>query len=93
MLRDKSKYSSAFYKSEPFYFMHRGFRIHNQIQFPEEASLDKQFEFTTGDDNPSPKVTFQIEVETYLPSVQESTEFFKGKSIETFNINWIGLNP
>lgn len=78
---------TKFYKSEPYNFSYKGFTIYCQIQFPEQNSLEKQYDFTYGDkDSIFTKLTFSIEIESYKPIIDETTEFHLGKTMQAIQV-------
>lgn len=74
---------SEFFKSIPFSFRYQTFRIPARAMFPAPLPGQKSFEYTTGGDQRI-KMDFSVEVETYLPVIDKTTEFFKGNSMQTF---------
>lgn len=77
---------AKFYKSEPYSFNYRGFNVQCQIQFPEQNNVEKQYEFTYGDEVQKTKLTFTIEIESYRPIIDETTEFFLEKTMQNIQI-------
>jgi hypothetical protein len=54
--------------------------------FSEDAPPEKPYEFSFGDDT-TPKLTFNIEIETWFPVADTTREFLKSQSITTFTKN------
>lgn len=75
------------YNSESFIVTFEGFNIHSRIQFPEENTVEKQFEFSYDSPEKNPSITFQIQIETYLPKIDKSTEFFAGNTMQEFQVS------
>lgn len=74
------------YKSEPFVINFEGFQIKNQINFPDQNTVERQFEFSYGENDQFSKITFAIEIETYMPSIDKTTEFNRANSMENINL-------
>lgn len=73
-----------YYKNEVVYFQYRGIRIPGQIRFPEALGNDKKYNFTYADDQ-YVKTQFQLELETYYPSFDDTSTLYKGNVIRHFN--------
>ena len=67
----------TFYKTQVYSVNFRGFRVPCQVGFSEDFGIDKTFEFSYGDEQ---FVTFKVnlEVETYYPVIDPTTERFNG---------------
>lgn len=76
---------SVLYKTLVFNINYKGFRIPTQVGFPESYASDRQFQYTYGVSE-RPKVSFDIELQTYLPIADPDQEMFAGHVIEKFNI-------
>jgi hypothetical protein len=74
-----------YYKNEVVYFQYRGIRIPSQIRFPETMSTDKKYNFEYDTDKYI-HTSFQVEMETYYPSFDDSSTMYKGNTINHFNI-------
>ena len=75
---------SVLYKTLVFSVNYNGFRVPTQAGFPENFALNKQFEFTYGVTD-RPKVSFDVEVQTYLPIPDKDNEMFAGNRITSFS--------
>ena len=75
---------SVLYRTLVFSVNYNGFRIPTEAGFPDTYAIDKQFEFTFGDANRL-KISFDIELQTYLPIPDEKEERFAGNTIQQFN--------
>jgi hypothetical protein len=75
---------SEFFKTIPFSFRYESIRIPARAMIPAPLPGEKPYTYSTGDDQRI-KMGFSIEVETYLPVIDQTTEFFKGNSIQTFS--------
>lgn len=68
------------YRTQVFSVNFMGFRVPTQIGFPDAFNIGKQFEFTYGESERI-KVSFDIELQSYLPIVDGMNEFFAGNNI------------
>jgi len=75
---------SEFFKTIPFSFRYETMRIPARAMIPAPLPGEKPYSYNYGDDQRI-KMSFSIEVETYMPVIDHSTEFFKGNSIQTFS--------
>jgi hypothetical protein len=75
---------SEFFKTIPFSFRYESIRIPARAVIPSPLPGEKPYSYNVGDDQRI-KMGFEIEVETYLPVIDQTTEFFKGNSIQTFS--------
>ena len=81
----------TFYKTQVFSVEFRGFRIPCQAGFPEDQGIEKTFEFTYQSET---EISFNvpIELETYFPVTDPTTERFGGNRMNYPggpNIEWI----
>ena len=74
---------SNFYRSIVFNINYKGFRIPTEAGFPDNYNVQKQFEFTYGTEDERLKVTFDIEVQTYLPLIDKNEERFAGNTMQS----------
>lgn len=75
---------SEFFKTIPFSFRYETIRIPARAMIPSPLPGEKPYSYSYGDDQRI-KMSFTIEVETYLPVIDPTTEFFKGNSMQTFS--------
>ena len=75
------------YKTLVFSIKYKGFRIPTVAGFPESYASSKQFNFNYGTQDERTKVSFDIELETYLPIPEKTEEFFAGNKIKYFGVN------
>jgi hypothetical protein len=68
------------------YFQYRGLRIPGQVKFPESMTNDKKYQFTYADDTYI-ETTFQVTMETYYPSFDQSSTMDKGNVIRQFGVD------
>ena len=66
-----------FYKVQTFDIVYKGINIPVQVGFPENVTYEKAITYTYGDETEK-KIRFELAVETYLPSLDFTTELFRG---------------
>jgi len=71
----------TFYKTYSFSFDFEGMRIPANIGFPENYEITKPFTFTYSQNDPI-EFNFSVEIETYLPDKDLSTERFRGNLMQ-----------
>lgn len=76
-----------FYKTAHIEFQYAGIFVSASIGWSESAELANTYEFTFGD-TIEKEITFSLEVETYLPVFDISTEASLNNLIESFVINF-----
>lgn len=86
MFKIIEKIFDFYYKNQVRYFQYRGIRVPAQVIFPETADMQKPYSFTYADNNII-KNSFQVTVETYFPSFNDYSTFYKGNKIDQININ------
>lgn len=74
-----------YYKNQVKYFQYRGIRIPAQITFPETADFQKSYSFTYTDAN-IVTISLNLEMETYYPSFDDHSTFYKGNTIHQINL-------
>jgi hypothetical protein len=74
-----------YYKNQVRYFQFRGTRIPMQVTFPETAQFQKSYNFTYSDTNVV-TTSLSLAVETYFPSFDDHSTFYKGNRIDQFNL-------
>jgi hypothetical protein len=72
----------TFYKVYSYSFEFGGLRIPVQISFPEQVPNDKQIEFSYGSTQKAIETSFTINMETYFPQKDLSTERFRGNLMQ-----------
>lgn len=80
---------AVLYKTLVFNVNFKGFRVPVQVGFPEGYTINKQFEFTYGNTERI-KVTFDLELQGYLPVPDLNQEFFAGNNIQDITLNTLG---
>ncbi|MFA5153548.1 MAG: hypothetical protein WC554_13375 [Clostridia bacterium] len=63
----------AFYKTKTFYTYFRGMRVGSTVGFPEDIPLEKNIAYSFDPENKI-KLTFTLEIETYQPVFDPTTE-------------------
>lgn len=81
------KVIETFYKSWAFEFLDKGMSIRASVGFPEENTIEHSYEFSFGDINDN-KLTFNLEVETYMFVKDLTQDFKKSQRIEGFEMNY-----
>ena len=76
----------TFYKVQVFSVNFRGFRVPCQAGFSEDLGVEKTFEFSYQDQG-KVKIKFGIEIETYYPVTDPTTERNDNNRMKTFGIN------
>lgn len=76
----------TFYKTKTFYTYYKGLRIGSTIGFPEDVTLEKNINYSFESDNKI-KITFQLEIETYQPVFDPTTEEKVTSKIKGFGVN------
>ena len=76
----------VFYKTMVFRVNFGGVVVPSQSGFPENYAIDKQFEYSYGDQERI-SLSFDIEVETYYPIFDKKQEMFAGSRIEKTKVN------
>lgn len=74
------------YRTQTYSVNFKGFRVPTQVGFPDSYAIGKQFEFTYGNTERI-KITFDVEIQSYLPVVDEQNEFFGGQQVTSFSSN------
>lgn len=86
---------STLYRTLTFSVSFKGFRVPTQAGFPDSYNSNKQFEFTYGV-NERLKISFDVELQTYLPIPDGKEVFFAGKNMSggfIFNVQSGGDAP
>jgi len=81
--------TETFYKNQVFSVTYKGFRIPCQAGFAEDYSVNRTFEFSYADDTQI-SVKFSVDVETYFPVLDSTTERNNATRMTSINIeeNW-----
>jgi hypothetical protein len=74
-----------YYKNQVRYFQFRGIRIPAQITFPDTAQFQKTTNFSYTD-NTTVSISLDLQMETYFPSFDDHSTFYKGNTIKQINL-------
>jgi len=85
-LKIEQQIRETFYKTVTFYSYYKGMRIGSTVGFPDDITLEKSIQYSFESDNKI-KVTFQLEIETYQPVFDPTTETKANSKIKGFNYN------
>jgi len=72
-LKIEQEIREVFYKTLTYYVYYKGLRVGNTVGFPEDITVDKNVQYSFESDNKI-KVNFQLEIETYQPVFDPTTE-------------------
>ncbi len=72
-LKIEQEIRETFYKTKTYYVYYKGMRIGSTVGFPEDITLEKNIQYSFESDNKI-KVTFQLEIESYQPVFDKTTE-------------------
>lgn len=72
-LKIEQEIREVFYKNVTYYVYYKGMRVGCTAGFPEEIIVDKNIQYSFESENKI-KLTFQVEVETYQPAFDPTTE-------------------
>jgi hypothetical protein len=72
-LKIEQEIREVFYKTRTFYVYYKGMRIGSTVGFPEDITIDKNIQYSFESNNPI-KINFQLEIETYQPVFDPTTE-------------------
>jgi hypothetical protein len=73
---------TTFYKTYKFNFRYEGFPISAQVGFPEMYETNKQIEFSYNNNPQFIELKFLVNVETYFPEKDLTTERFRGNLMQ-----------
>lgn len=85
-LKIKQEIIKILYKARIFHITFDGFRIGCRAKFPEDYNVDKTFEFDYSSEE-NVYLNFSIEVESYFPILDLTTERHNSNRIENFDLN------
>lgn len=75
----------TFYAVQVYNVYFKGFRIPCQVGFPEDFGLEKNFEYSYGDENET-TLKFSLELETYYPVLDKTSERHDSNRMNGFGI-------
>ena len=82
-LKIEQEIREVFYKNVTYYVYYKGMRVGCTAGFPEEVGLEKNFQYSFEAENKI-KMTFQVEVESYQPVFDPTTEMAAQNNIKKF---------
>jgi len=82
-LKIEQEIREVFYKTLTYYVYYKGLRIGNTVGFPEDITIDKNIQYSFEADNKI-KINFALEIETYQPVFDPTTETKTTSRIKKF---------
>jgi len=82
-LKIEQELREVFYKNVTYYVYYKGMRVGCTAGFPEDFAIEKKIEYSFEQENKI-KLTFQLEVESYQPVFDPTTEMPARNSIKKF---------
>ncbi|MGL5691322.1 MAG: hypothetical protein ACRDD8_10975 [Bacteroidales bacterium] len=83
-LRIEELIRETFYKTKTIYVFYKGLRVGAQIGFPESVSVQKSMAYSFESERNAVKLNFELEVETYQPCFDKTSERKIGSNIKEF---------
>ena len=83
-LKIEQEIRETFYKTLTYYTYYKGMRVGCTVGFPEDIAIEKNIQYSFESNNPI-KLTFQLEIETYQPVFDKTTEMKATTKIKGFN--------
>jgi len=90
-LKIEQEIREVFYKTLTYYVYYKGLRVGNTVGFPEDLTIDKNIQYSFEVDNKI-KVNFQLEIESYQPVFDPTTEMKTTSRIKGFGVNLYPVN-
>lgn len=91
-LRIEEIIRESLYKTQTMYVMYKGMRIGAQVGFPESITTDKNVSYSFETERNIIKMSFEIEIETYQPCFDKSTEYPSNKVVKSVGMNLYNIN-
>lgn len=85
-LKIEQELREVFYKTVTYYVYYKGMRIGSTVGFPEDITIEKNIQYSFEANNPI-KINFQLEIETYQPVFDPTTEMKTTSRIKSFGYN------
>jgi hypothetical protein len=85
-LKIEQELRETFYKTLTYYVLYKGLRVGCTVGFPEDYIIDKNINYSFEADNKI-KLNFQVEVETYQPVFDKTTEMPAENKIKGIGYN------
>jgi hypothetical protein len=91
-LKIEQEIRETFYKTVTYYTYYKGLRVGCTVGFPEDIAIEKNVQYSFESDNKI-KLTFSLEIESYQPVFDKTTEMKATTKIKGFNydIHPIGI--
>jgi hypothetical protein len=91
-LKIEQEIRETFYKTVTYYVYYKGLRVGCTVGFPEDLMIEKNVQYSFETDNKI-KLTFSLEIESYQPVFDKTTEMKATTKIKGFNydIHQIGV--
>lgn len=91
-LKIEQEIRETFYKNVTYYVYYKGLRVGCTVGFPEDIAIEKNVQYSFEADNKI-KLTFSLEIESYQPVFDKTTEMKATTKIKGFNydIHPIGI--
>jgi len=91
-LKIEQEIRETFYKTVTYYVYYKGLRVGCTVGFPEDIAIEKNVQYSFEADNKI-KLTFSLEIESYQPVFDKTTEMKATTKIKGFNydIHPIGI--
>ena len=85
-LKIEQEIREVFYKTVTFYTYYKGLRIGSTVGFPEDLTIEKNIQYSFESDNKI-KINFQLEIESYQPVFDPTTEMKATSRIKKLGYN------
>jgi len=83
-LKIEQELRETFYKTVTYYVYYKGMRVGCTVGFPEDIAIEKNIQYSFENDNPI-KLTFSLEIESYQPVFDKTTEMKATTKIRGFS--------
>jgi len=83
-LKIEQELRETFYKTVTYYVYYKGMRVGCTVGFPEDIAIEKNIQYSFESDNPI-KLTFSLEIESYQPVFDKTTEMKATTKIRGFS--------
>jgi len=83
-LKLEQEIRETFYKTVTYYVYYKGLRVGCTVGFPEDIAIEKNIQYSFEQDNKI-KLTFSLEIESYQPVFDKTTEMKATTKIKGFN--------
>ncbi len=83
-LKIEQEIRETFYKTVTYYTYYKGLRVGCTVGFPEDIAIEKNVQYSFESDNKI-KLTFSLEIESYQPVFDKTTEMKATTKIKGFN--------